>query len=81
VLFLYHYFFSFVYSLMFAIILWDLIIRHSLAKTPSSRTVLIAVGTVAAVVLAAWVYFLPLSYGTPLPSTALEARMWLTTWR
>lgn len=80
-LFLYHYFFSFVYSVMFAMILWDAIVREGLPKAPSGRTVAVGIASVALVVLIGWTFFLPVTYGMPVAPQALATRMWLPSWR
>lgn len=39
------------------------------------------VGLVAALAIAAFVYFAPIWYGIPLPEEAADAKMWLNSWR
>jgi dolichyl-phosphate-mannose-protein mannosyltransferase len=81
VMFLYHYFFSFLYSLIFSLLLWN-----DLAKSPhgkqleDTRDRRIYIGVIVAIVLG-FIFFSPLSYGWPLSPTALKAHMWLRSWR
>lgn len=81
VMFLYHYFFSFVFSLIFAILLWNDLTTdaksHQLA-TPGHRRLY---GAVVAAIVLGFLYFAPLSYGTPLSPQGLQAHIWLPSWR
>ncbi len=61
VMFLYHYFFSFVFSVAFAVLLWNDI-------GLSRRALLIALGALAA----GFLFFAPLTYGWPLTPAQLQ---------
>jgi dolichyl-phosphate-mannose-protein mannosyltransferase len=81
VMFLYHYFFAFLYSLIFVVILLNDLATdkhgHTLAGPSAKRRL------AAALVLVAlgFLYFAPISYGTPLSPAGLQTRMWLHSWR
>ncbi len=81
VMFLYHYFFSFIFSLIFAVLLWnDLATSHDqnqLAK-PSHRHLY---GAVLVLLLLGFLFFAPLSYGIPLTPDSLQHHIWLPSWR
>jgi dolichyl-phosphate-mannose-protein mannosyltransferase len=81
VMFLYHYFFSFLYSIVFAVLLWNDIATsksgHVLATWRERRTFYLVV---AAVVIG-FLYFAPLTYGWSLTPGGLQAHMWLRSWR
>jgi dolichyl-phosphate-mannose-protein mannosyltransferase len=81
VMFLYHYFFAFLYSIIFAIMLWNDLATNNEGRqleNESHRRIYIVV---LLVVTAGFLYFAPLTYGTALSPAALQARMWLHTWR
>ncbi len=83
VMFLYHYFFSFIFSVIFAVMLWnDLTTSRSdpqkqLATSTSRRIY----GAVLMAILLGFVYFAPLSYGIPMNPHQLQMHMWLPSWR
>ncbi len=81
VMFLYHYFFSFIFSLIFAVMLWNDLATgsdgHQL-ESPAHRQVFAAV---LAIVALGFLFFAPLTYGWLLSPTGLQARMWLHSWR
>lgn len=72
VMFLYHYEAALVFSIMAVALLLDMI--------PEWRREA-AVVAVMVLSLACFVYFAPLSYGTPMSFKAFEQRMWLQSWR
>jgi len=81
VMFLYHYFFSFIFSLIFAIMLWNDLStdQHGAQlKKPTHRRVYAAV---LALIAIGFMYFIPLTYGTAMSPAALQAHMWLKSWR
>lgn len=86
VMFLYHYFFALIFSLAFAVILLSALAdwmedspRHPWRfSSPFSKWLYIGVISVAVI---GFLYFAPLSYGTPLSPSELNAHMWLKTWR
>ena len=85
VMFLYHYFFAFIFSLAFAVIMlgalgdWTEDSPHPWRfSSPASRNLYI--GVIAAAVIG-FIYFAPLSYGLPLSPTELVQHMWLSSWR
>jgi dolichyl-phosphate-mannose-protein mannosyltransferase len=81
VMFLYHYFFSFLYSIIFAVMLWNDIAKspsgHQLTTSSDRRTFYLIV---AAVVIG-FLYFAPLTYGWAMSPGGLQAHMWLRSWR
>jgi dolichyl-phosphate-mannose--protein O-mannosyl transferase len=85
VMFQYHYFFAFIYSLAFATLAVGILAGWMDPKTkfwhfPStfSRNLYIGILLVA---VAGFLYFLPLSYGLPMTPNQLQGHMWLHTWR
>jgi len=81
VMFLYHYLFSFLYSIIAAVMLInDLVTNRNNRQfvMPRSRAVFVAA---LALVALGFIYFAPISYGTPLSPAGLQARMWLHSWR
>ncbi len=83
VMFLYHYFFSFIFSVMFAVLLWNDLTtpedkRRRQLETPASRRLYAAV--LVAITLG-FIFFVPLSYGIPLSPAELQIHMWLPSWR
>lgn len=81
VMFLYHYFFAFIFSLAFVILLWNDITaargKH-LPLAPYRKHVYL---TLVGLIVLGFIFFAPLSYGTPLSPGGLQARMWLHSWR
>jgi dolichyl-phosphate-mannose-protein mannosyltransferase len=80
VMFIYHYFFAFVYSIIFAAVLWDSLIHDEETRLPK-RVQQIFFVIVAATMLIGFAYFMPLAYGLPLSPEGLQNHVWLTTWR
>lgn len=81
VMFLYHYFFSFLYSLIFALLLWNDLARSTHGKQlEDNHNRRIYTWVIVAMVLG-FIFFAPLSYGWPLSPAALRAHMWLQSWR
>lgn len=80
VMFLYHYFFSFIFSLIGAVMLWNDLTgspKHHL----STSTRRLYYGAALALIILGFAYFAPLTYGTPLSPQQLQAHMWLPSWR
>ncbi len=81
VMFLYHYLFAFLYSIIFVVMLINDLATdkhgHTLVQ-PAARRRLAAVLILVAL---GFIYFAPISYGTPLSPAGLQARMWLHSWR
>ena len=80
VMFLYHYFFSWFFCLIFTIMLWNDLSGLSDKQSPSRRQWYILAG-IATAMLLGFLFFSPLTYGTPLSPAGLQAHMWLHTWR
>jgi dolichyl-phosphate-mannose-protein mannosyltransferase len=85
VMFLYHYFYALCFSLALVVLLMGAAAGwmghdEKFWHFPSiiSRNLYIGVLVVA---LLGFLYFSPLSYGTPLSPAALQQHMWLKTWR
>ncbi|HEY2004381.1 MAG TPA: phospholipid carrier-dependent glycosyltransferase [Candidatus Saccharimonadia bacterium] len=81
VMFLYHYFFSFVFSLIFAVMLWDDLARNRRGHVLPTSNARRSLAIVCIVILAGFIFFAPISYGWSLSPAGLQARMWLHTWR
>jgi dolichyl-phosphate-mannose--protein O-mannosyl transferase len=79
VMFLYHYFFSFCFSLIFVIILWNDLLTSKSGSLSRSR--LQGLLVVLGLIVVGFLYFAPLTFGFPLTPEGLQARMWLHTWR
>jgi dolichyl-phosphate-mannose-protein mannosyltransferase len=73
VMFLYHYTSALVMSVIAIAYLFDIIPR------PRARLTLIAL--FFALSLVSFVFFSPLTYGTPLPEEKYEMRVWFTSWK
>jgi dolichyl-phosphate-mannose-protein mannosyltransferase len=80
VMFLYHYFFSLLYSIVFAVVLWGDLSQPLEGQTPKVNWRRVY-GAAIVLVALGFIFFAPLSYGTPLSPAGLQARMWLPTWR
>ena len=81
VMFLYHYFYSFVFSVAFVVLLWnDLADPQDEPSWPRRAALRIYFGLCALIILVFW-FFAPLSYGTALSPQELQSRMWLASWR
>ncbi|MBU6232048.1 phospholipid carrier-dependent glycosyltransferase [Patescibacteria group bacterium] len=72
IMFLYHYEAALVFSIMAIGLMFEYL-------KPAVRPK--AVAAFLLVALALFVFFAPLTYGTPLSTAGLEARMWLGSWR
>jgi dolichyl-phosphate-mannose-protein mannosyltransferase len=81
VMFLYHYFFSLVFSLIFAVMLWNDLATNAHGHTLSRPRQQQVFGAILALVAITFLFFAPISYGSPLTPEGLQARMWLHTWR
>jgi dolichyl-phosphate-mannose--protein O-mannosyl transferase len=77
VMFLYHYFYSFIFSLAAAVLLWQDIASHAHDRNAVRRWVVI----VALIALISYLYFAPLTFGIPISPNDLQQHMWLKTWR
>ncbi len=73
VMFLYHYLFSFIFSIAFVVLLWN----DLLPATQRRRAAFWVIGALAL----GFLFFAPLSYGTPLSPAGLQLHMWLPSWR
>lgn len=78
VMFLYHYLFSFIYSIVLTAVVWDEVLHVHRRHQRRIAAGLIGVG---AMVVAGYIIFAPLSYGTPLTPQEIQSRMWLPSWR
>lgn len=81
IMFLYHYLFALIFSILFVCVLWDDIIKRSLHKHVSQRAIQLGLAMVIVIMAAGFLYFAPLSYGSPMTPQQLEAHMWLKSWR
>jgi dolichyl-phosphate-mannose-protein mannosyltransferase len=81
VMFLYHYFFSFVFSVIFVIMLWNDLATGKTGRQLQESTHRQIFGAVILAIFLGWLYFTPLSYGFPLSPAGLQAHMWLHSWR
>lgn len=84
-MFLYHYFFALIFSLAFVVIglgvLTGWVDEGPRPFAFASRLSAMGFWSILAVAALAFLYFGPLTYGTPLSTAELEGRMWLSTWR
>ena len=84
VMFLYHYFFAFFFSIIFAVMLWNDLASDKSDKVDrqfTRRSHVLIFGGILVLVAICFIYFAPLTYGTPLSPSGLQARMWLHSWR
>lgn len=70
VMFLYHYFTALIFAILVGAWLLD--------KTKQRAKTALAIALLASI---AFIYFAPLSYGTPLEQDALDRRLWFSSWR
>lgn len=77
VMFLYHYFFSFIYSIIIVMLLASYFLDNP--GKPFKFRILLAISCLA--IAGSFIFFSPLYYGTPLTNDQLQARMWLPSWR
>lgn len=75
VLFLYHYLFALIVSVM----AFSLVFAESIKKC-SFRTQVFVVGCLLSVVSLVFLFFVPLSYGLPLSDQEFRARQWSSLW-
>ncbi len=86
VMFLYHYFLAFIFSLAFVVIGLGIAAgwMHENPNRPwsfnSRKSAAIYFG-ILVLAIAGFLYFLPLSYGIPLSPESLDQRQWLDSWR
>lgn len=79
-MFLYHYLFAFVISILLFCVLADRLLQWQ-RDTYSKRAVLVTYVLVIAMACVGFVYFAALSYGWPMSQGELLQRIWLPTWR
>ncbi|MCA9334948.1 hypothetical protein KC953_02280, partial [Candidatus Saccharibacteria bacterium] len=79
-MFLYHYFFALLFSIILACcmisILYDRLSRTRGRNVANSVYILLA-----GVVVTGFIYFIPISYGLPIGLDDVQRYMWLPTWR
>lgn len=81
VMFLYHYFFSLIFEIILAVLLWDFIAIR-LEKTKSNiRLLKVLYIVILAVVALSFIYFAPLTYGSPLSPKGISNHLWIPSWR
>lgn len=81
-MFLYHYFFAFIFSLLFVCILWDEITNYLfLKKSISKESIWKALLLISIAIVVGFLWFAPLTYGISLSPSQLQWRMWLKSWR
>lgn len=76
VLFLYHYFVSFIFSVIIFGLVFDAAIENY-----SFKARLLIISCLLLAVVFGFVFFAPLSYGLPLKDQAFQMRLWLPSWR
>lgn len=79
-MFLYHYLFALVFSILLTCVLLGLLFDWQQRKY-GKKAVVQTTWAIVIVVLLGFLYFLPISYGFPLSQADLAQRMWLPTWR
>lgn len=80
VMFIYHYLFALLFSLMFVAVLWDAVLTHEdFRLSQTHRKILLF--TVCGLILFGFIFIMPLSYGTPLTPKELQMHMILPSWR
>lgn len=79
-MFLYHYFFALIISIVVACVLLDALFQK-LQKKHGTILVNRIYWTLIIIVVGGFLFFLPLSYGWPLSQSDLENRFWLPEWR
>lgn len=86
-MFLYHYLAALVFSILFVAVGLGALTKWSEEEDREhpfrfgSRASRVGYWSILAVAFAGFLYFSPLTYGIPLTSDALDARMWLKSWR
>jgi dolichyl-phosphate-mannose--protein O-mannosyl transferase len=81
VMFLYHYFFSLIFEIILAVMLWFYILPTISIKPLSSKATWGLYAVILSIVSITFIYFAPLTYGSPLSPSELQQRMWLKSWR
>jgi len=79
-MFLYHYLFAFIFSLLLACVLLAVLFDWQAVRY-GKRVVNQTFGALTIAVVLGFLYFLPISYGWPLSPDDLKQYMWLPTWR
>jgi len=80
VMFIYHYFFAFILSVVFSALLWNELLLHGVVKpSPTTRNRLF-VATLL-LIAAGFIYLSPLTYGFLLTPEQLQSHIWLPSWR
>jgi dolichyl-phosphate-mannose-protein mannosyltransferase len=79
-MFLYHYLFALLFSIMLACVMLGAAFDW-LALHYGRKAVVQTYWILIATVVLSFLYFLPISYGWPLSPADLQQRMWLPTWR
>ncbi|MEO7617392.1 MAG: phospholipid carrier-dependent glycosyltransferase [Candidatus Saccharibacteria bacterium] len=77
VMFLYHYFFSLVFEIILAVLLWDFISKRS----DNERLMRYLYFAIITLITIFFLYFSPLTYGFPLTTQGLMQHIWIHTWR
>lgn len=77
VMFLYHYFFSLIFEIILAVLLWDFLSKKSDNKHLINY---LYIGIIALITIS-FLYFSPLTYGLPLTTKGLIQHIWIPTWR
>jgi dolichyl-phosphate-mannose-protein mannosyltransferase len=81
VMFLYHYFYSLCFSIVFVVMLWNDLASDHQGHVLEARSAKWAYAAVLALLVLGFLYFSPISYGWPLSPTGLGQHMWLPSWR
>lgn len=79
-MFLYHYLFALLFSLLLTCVMLTVLFEWQRKKF-GVGAVYQTYGLLLAVVVLGFIYFLPLSYGWPLSADSLQQHMWFPTWR
>jgi dolichyl-phosphate-mannose--protein O-mannosyl transferase len=79
-MFLYHYLFAVVISILITCVLLAQLFKWQ-AKKYDKKAANYTYWLLVIAVILVFAYFLPLSYGWPLSSSDLQQHMWLSTWR
>lgn len=81
VMFLYHYFFSLIFEIILAVMLLYYLLPTISSKPLPPKTSWLLYALILGTISISFLFFLPLTYGSPLSPAALQQRMWLSTWR
>lgn len=79
-MFLYHYLFALLFGILIACVMLSMVLGW-LAKKYGRAAGHRVYWVIAAAVLIGFIYFLPVSYGWPLTTDALQQYIWLQSWR